>query len=182
MKTVYLDIEFIKPSPFRITGYNWLGLMVFISSLIITLFLWKAYEKKHAQLLLLTTNINQLKQQSQPIKPDNIAVKTIIPAEKKVQIQTIVTALLMPWNDILQSIETVNTPDIALLNILPNTKSQQIILSGEGKNIQSVLSYVNQLQAQAMLEKVYLQKYLIDTNNVSKPVKFTIYTQWRKSV
>ena len=105
----------------------------------------------------------------------------LISADKKLQIQTIVTALVMPWSKLFQAIEQADNKDIALLNLVPNTKNQQITLSGEGKDLLTVLSYVNQLQTQPILEKVYLQKHTIDNSNVSKPVKFTIFTQWRNT-
>lgn len=85
----------------------------------------------------------------------------------------------MSWNKLLIAIEGANIADIALLNLVQNTKSQQIILSNEGRDLLTVLRYVNQLQAQPMLEKVYLQKHTVDTSNLSKPVKFTIFTYWR---
>jgi hypothetical protein len=176
-----LDLEFIKPQPFALSSYSWIGLTLFLSSLILATFIWQKYHTKQTELIAVT---NQLTQLNVPSQPKNSAVETapaLIPADKKIQIETIVSALVMPWNKLLQTIEHADTKDIALLNLAPNTKSQQIILSGEGKNLQAVLNYTNQLQAQPMLEKVYLQKYTIDTNNVSKPVKFTIFTQWRNT-
>jgi hypothetical protein len=176
-----LDLEFIKPQPFALSSYSWLGLIVFLTSLILATFIWQQYQVKQTELTMVSNQLSQLNRQS-PSK--NIAVETppmLIPADKKLQVETIVSALVMPWNKLLKTIEQADTKDIALLGMAPNTKSQQMILSGEGKNLQAVLNYANQLQAQPMLEKVYLQKYTIDTNNVSKPVKFTIFTQWRNT-
>jgi hypothetical protein len=176
-----LDLEFIKPQTFSLSSYSWLGLTVFLASLILAIFTWQGYHAKQTELIAVSNQLSQMNVQSQP---KNVVVESaplVIPADKKLQIQTIVTALTMPWNNLLQTIEGANTKDIALLGLVPNTKNQQIILSGEGKDLQAVLNYANQLQAQPMLEKVYLQKYTIDNNNVSKPVKFTIFTQWRNT-
>ena len=168
-----LDLEFIKINPFALSSYNWLS---FIAT-----YIWQQYQTKHAKLMTVSNQLSQLNQQTQPKKLSFDTTPVEISADKKLQIQTIVTALVMPWSKLLQAIEHADNKDIALLNLVPNTKSQQMILSGEGKDLQTVLSYVNQLQAQPMLEKVYLQKHTIDSSNVSKPVKFTIFTQWRNA-
>ena len=176
-----LDLEFIKHSPFALSSYSWLSLITLTVGLMLATYIWQQYQTKHIELLAISNQLNLLQQQTKPQKLSVETTSTVISAEKKLQIQTIVTALIMPWNKLLQAIEGANIADIALLNLVPNTKSQQIILSGEGKDLQTVLSYVNQLQAQPMLEKVYLQKHTVDTSNISKPVKFTIFTQWRSA-
>jgi hypothetical protein len=176
-----LDLEFIKPQGFALSSYSWLGLTVFLTSIILATFVWQRYHTKQTELIAVSGQLAQLNLQPQQ---KNIPMETapmVISADKKLQIQTIVTALTMPWNKLLQTIERADTKDIALLGLAPNTKNQQVILSGEGKDLQAVLNYANQLQAQPMLEKVYLQKYTIDTGNISKPVKFTIFTQWRNT-
>ena len=176
-----LDLDFIKPNPFALSSYSWLSVILLLTGIVLATYLWQQYQTKHAQLMTLSNQLSQLNQQTQPIKMSFETAPVLISADKKLQIQTIVTALVMPWSKLLEAIEQAKNKDIALLNLVPNTKSQQIILSGEGKDLPTILSYVNQLQAQPMLEKVYLQKHTIDNSNVSKPVKFTIFTQWRNT-
>lgn len=176
-----LDLEFIKDSPFALSNYSWLSLITLTVGLMLATVIWQQYQIKHTELMAISNQLSLLDQKNQPQQLPVETIAMVISAEKKLQIQTIVTALIMPWNKLLQAIEGANIADIALLNLVPNTKSQQVILSGEGKDLQTVLSYVNQLQAQPMLEKVYLQKHTVDTSNISKPVKFTIFTQWRSA-
>ena len=176
-----LDLEFIKANPFALSSYNWLSFIVLLLGIMLATYIWQEYQGKHAEFMTVSNQLSQLNQQTQPKKISFDTIPTVISADKKLQIQTIVTALVMPWNNLLRAIEQADNKDIALLNLVPNTKSQQVILSGEGKDLQAVLSYLNQLQAQPMLEKVYLQKHTIDSSNISKPVKFTIFTQWRNT-
>ena len=176
-----IDLEFIQPKPFALSSYSWLSFVALLTGIVLATYIWQKYQTKHAELTVISNQLSQLDLQSQPLKMSIATTPTVISAEKKLQIQTIVTALILPWNKLLQAIERADNKDIALLNFVPNTKSQQVILSGEGKDLQTVLSYVNQLQAQPVLEKVYLQKHTIDSSNVSKPVKFTIFTQWRNT-
>jgi hypothetical protein len=107
----------------------------------------------------------------------SVAKSKILP-EQIQQLQTTVGALILPWDELLQGIEKSDMQDIALLNLEPNSKKQQIAISGEAKNLQVALSYIQKLEAQPMLNKVYLQKYNIDEANLYKPVKFTLSAQW----
>ena len=176
-----LDLDFIGSNPFALSSYSWHSFIVLLVGIALATYIWQQYQTKQAELMVISNQLSQLSVQSQPKKISFDNKPTVISAEKKLQIQTIVTALTMPWSKLLQAIERADSKDIALLNLVPNTKSQQMILSGEGKDLQTVLGYVNQLQAQPILEKVYLQKHTIDSSNVSKPVKFTILTQWRNT-
>ena len=176
-----LDLDFIRSNPFALSSCSWLSFIVLLVSIVLATYIWQQHQAKYAELTAISNQLSQLDRQTQPKKMLLDTTPTVISEEKKLQIQTIVTALVMPWNKLLQAIELADNKDIALLNLVPNTKNQQVILSGEGKDLQTVLSYVNQLQAQPMLEKVYLQKHTIDSSNVSKPVKFTIFTQWRST-
>lgn len=174
-----LDLEFIKTNPFALSSYSWLSFIILLVGIVLATYSWQQYQAKYTELANVSNQLSQLDTQSQPKKMSLNTAPVAISTEKKLQIQTIVTVLVLPWNQLLQAIERADNKDIALLNLVPNTKNQQVILSGEGKDLQTVLSYVNQLQTQPMLEKVYLQKYTIDISNISKPVKFTIFTQWR---
>ena len=176
-----LDLEFIKTNPFALSSFSWLSFLILLVGIVLATYIWQQYQGKYTELVTVSNQLGQLDDQSQPKKMSFNTAPMAISAEKKLQIQTIVSVLVLPWNKLLQAIEQADNKDITLLNLVPNTKSQQLILSGEGKDLQTVLSYVIQLQAQAMLEKVYLQKYTVDGSNVSKPVKFTIFTQWRNA-
>ena len=176
-----LDLEFIKTNPFALSSFSRLSFILLLIGITLATYVWQQYQTKYTELVSVSNQLSQLDRQSQPKNISFNIAPPAISAEKKLQIQTIVTALVLPWNKLLQAIERADNKDIALLNLVPNTKSQQVILSGEGKDLQTVLSYVSQLQTQPTLEKVYLQKYTIDGNNVSKPVKFTIFTQWRNT-
>jgi hypothetical protein len=63
----------------------------------------------------------------------------------------------------------------------PNIKKRQVLLVGEAKNLQTVLRYIEQLEAQAVLQEVYLQKHMVEETDVSKPVTFGVVAKWKVS-
>ena len=86
--------------------------------------------------------------------------------------------LATPWNELLDSIEQSDMPDIALLGIDPSVKKQQLILTGEAKNLATILKYINKLSQQATLSQVYLQKHIVNETSNEKPVSFSIIAKW----
>lgn len=175
--SLMLELDFIERSPFSISRFTWLGLSVFFIGILFLFFIWQHYEAKlnashDAELKL--RGLNERALQAPAVK----AVSADISPETKEQIEATVDALTIPWNALLVGIESADIQDVAILSLEPNRKKEQVILSGEAKNFQSVIQYINRLEDQIMLEKVYLQKHSIDETNISKPIRFTLIAQW----
>lgn len=173
-----LELDFIQRSSFALSGWSWLGLSFLLTSLLLAVFTWQLYQTRQLAENKISSKLNQVNHQFNHKKLPINMVSTEISPEKKLQIQATVTALTIPWNGLLLAVEKSDTQEIALLNLEPSSKKQQLILSGEAKNLQSVLDYIQNLEAQPMLEKVYLQKHHVDEVNAFKPVRFTLLAQW----
>jgi hypothetical protein len=65
-----------------------------------------------------------------------------------------------------------------LLSLEPNKKKQQLVISGQAKNILAALSYIEALENLPMLSQVFLQKHTVDQLDPFKPVAFTIVAKW----
>jgi len=173
-----LQLDFINHSAFSISSWSLAGIIVLLTSLVIAFFTWQLYETSSLEQNALTLKLTQINRHSIHEKSPIPIVNSEISLEQLQQIQTTAGALTVPWNELLQGVEKSDMQDIALLSLEPNSKKQQVTLTGEAKNLQAALSYIQKLEAQPMLEKVYLQKYNIDETNLSKPVKFTLSAQW----
>lgn len=173
-----LQLDFIHQPAFSLSRWSVPGVVVLLLSLIMTVFSWQLYNTATLEQNALILKLSQMNRQSAHKEAPLPVVKSQISTEQMQQVQTTVWALILPWNELLQGIEKSDTQDIALLNLEPNSKKQQVTISGEAKNLQAALSYIQKLEAQSMLDKVYLQKYSIDEANLFKPVKFTLSAQW----
>ena len=173
-----LQLDFIYKPAFSFSSWSVAGIIVLLSSLTIAFFTWQLYERYTFEQNALLLKLSQMNRQSTHNKAPLPVVKSQISPEQMQQVQTTVWALILPWNELLQGIEKSDTQDIALLNLEPNSKKQLVNISGEAKNLQAALNYIQRLEAQPMLDKVYLQKYNIDEANLFKPVKFTLSAQW----
>ena len=172
-----LDLDFIQAPFFSLTRFGWLGLFLFAASLVVTLFTWQAYQAKRVAYIDLEKKLAEINQQQQQKLPIKQAVVSIQPEQLK-QLQETVNALAIPWNGLFEAIEQSDQKDIALLSLEPNSQKQQIVITGEAKNLQIALAYIAQLEEQPALSQVFLQKHSIDEANASKPVSFSVFAKW----
>ena len=173
-----LDLDFIEQPFLSASNLSLTGLLCLLLGLIFVTFTWQAYLNQQSRLAL---NIIEFKQSNKQLKPAITLIakpEMIIEPKEKLQIQQMVSALTIPWNDLLEGIEQVEMQNIVLLSLTPNLKKQQLQLTGEAKDLASALQYVKQLEMQPMLSQVYLQKHVVDTQNTAKQVSFSLSARW----
>lgn len=173
-----LQLDFINQSTFSISSWSLAGLIVLLMGLVIAIFTWQLYEDSVLEQNAVAFKVSQMSREITHEKPQLQIVKSEISAEQMQQIQVTVGALITPWDELLRGIEKSDMHDIALLSLEPSSKKQLVSIVGEAKNLQVALDYIQKLEAQPMLDKVYLQKYNIDEAHPFKPVKFTLSAQW----
>jgi hypothetical protein len=173
-----LDLDFIHTPFLSLSRFSWLSLFFLVASLVVALFTWQSYQSKRVEHLALAAKIAEVTQQQKK----KVTVKQApvsIQLEQIKQLQETVNALAIPWNALFEAIEQSNHKDIALLSIEPNSQKQQVVMTGEAKNLQIALEYIAELESQHALSQVFLQKHSIDEANTSKPVSFTVFAKWK---
>jgi hypothetical protein len=172
-----LDLDFIQTPFLSLTRFSWLSLFLLVASLVVALFTWQTYQEKRVEYLGLAAKLAEINLQQQKKLPVKQAPVSIQPEQLK-QLQETVNALAIPWNALFEAIEQSDQKDIALLSLEPNSQKQQVVITGEAKNLQVALAYIAQLESQPAFSQVFLQKHSIDETNVSKPVSFTVFAKW----
>lgn len=168
-----IDLELTEP---RLTISS-IGFLMLLASLLLLGFVWQQYQAQQASD---AATLQVLNKKTLPKTTSVQRVEATSPEELK-QVAIIVESLITPWQPLMLAIEWADMPDIALLSIDPNIKKQQVLLVGEAKNLQTVLRYIEQLEAQAVLHDVYLQKHMIEVTDISKPVTFGVLAKWKLS-
>lgn len=178
-----LALDFISSSPLGGAQARGLGLVILAISLVIASFAWERYESLRLANEALARRLSAL--HAPPVKIVRSTTATtsmaISPQAKQALEQTI-EALSMPWEPLLQAIERADMGDIALLGLDPDSQKQEVVITGEAKNLYAVLDYVQRLLAQGVLTEVVLQKHSVAEDNPDKPVSFTIVAHWRITV
>jgi len=173
-----LDLDYVKQQAFSLTNISPWTLAICLFGLLVTLIVFNKLGQMSDEVnavesaLQVKANTQQKKQTKQ--KPAQVYSE----AELKLIRQT-ASELGTPWDPLLTGLENINMKDVALLLFEPNKKKQQILLTGQAKNIAIMLSYVEEVSKLPMLSKVYLQNHMIDLNDPYKPVSFTIVATWQ---
>ena len=173
--SLFVDLELNRSDSAAFLKVTWPGLAIFVLSVISAVVLMNIYRKNQSDYQAATHVITQ---QDTPKKP--VFKSPVMPASTNDihQVNSLISVLATPWGALFTAIEQSDLPDIALLSIEPNLKKHQLVLVGEAKNLPIALRYIQQLEAQPILNEVYLQKHSIDEADVSKPVRFSVVAKW----
>jgi len=171
-----LDIDFAAPNPLSYQRLTVTGLVLMVLALLLSAYAWAEYQKTE-QILAETEARLNIVAPAQKTAP----VQTVVETASEVEIQyarAIVAQLSTPWNPLLNALERSSMQNVALLSVEPNRKKQQLVITGQAKNMESTLSYIKRLEEVEGLSQVYLLKHQIDQSDPNKPVGFTILAQW----
>ncbi len=171
-----LSLDFAKNQAFSFSYITPASLLILLASLVIIGYVTFIYQTKMTALNQAQDDLTQI-QPTKKINAINTNLETLPPTELK-QIADITSDLTTPWDQLLTELEQVEMRDVALLSLEPNKKKQQIILSGQAKNMQVALNYIEALEKLPALSQVFLQKHNVDQIDPFKPVTFTIVAQW----
>ncbi len=159
----------------NLLGFVLLGLVLALAALLFWHYKNLSNEKMQLESAVSTIE-SKLAQGRQPLSnfvntPANI--KEIMAFSNKA-----IQKLNLPWDNLFVLLEQAKGENIALLGVEPNAKDAKVKLSGEAKDFKSMFDYVRALQAQPVLNNVYLLDHKIDDQNPDKPIRFTLEAAW----
>ncbi|MEO6595970.1 MAG: hypothetical protein ABIP94_14560 [Planctomycetota bacterium] len=77
-----------------------------------------------------------------------------------------------PWPDIFAALERSTPADIALLGVEPDTRQSRLRGSGQAKDHQSMVSYIERLSSQWPFVHARLVRHELDEKDGARPLKF----------
>ncbi|MDX1915665.1 MAG: hypothetical protein SFU55_08780 [Methylophilus sp.] len=172
----HLDLDFIENSHFSLSTFHALGAFLLCLGIVATALVIQRYQTSYEAYQTAQSTLHEIHpEKKEPV----IQVESKpVPAEEIKNVREAVTLLSTPWNTLFSAIEQINMKEVALLSIEPSTKKQLVVFTGQAKNIQAALTYIERLEALPMLTQVYLQRHNVDQQDPFKPVSFTIVAQW----
>jgi len=171
-----LDIEFATISPFSYNRLTVLGGIMVALALFLFVYMFQQYQQASDDLAAV-----ELKRMAILPKPKQVSAKPVQETATPEEInyaRDILAQLSIPWQPLFTSLEQTKPQTIALLGIEPNRKKQQVILTGQAKNMEAALVYLRKLEQTDTLSQVHLLQHSIDQNDPFKPLTFTITARW----
>jgi len=151
-----------------------LALIVVFLQLKITMGKMAKWETREAQLL---------QQQKQRISPRAASTRVTQVTQQEVkQAREIISWLNLPWEPVFDSLELAASKDVALLSLQPNAASRAIRISGEAKNLQGLVEYVEALEREPVFKNAHLVNYRVRQDHPQRPVNFLIALTWLDSI
>jgi Tfp pilus assembly protein PilN len=94
------------------------------------------------------------------------------------QANDVLAQLALPWESLFKDIESSSQNHVALLAIEPDSEKRVIKITGEAKNFDAMLGYIQFLQKKESLTGVYLQSHHVEERMAEKPVRFVLVASW----
>lgn len=104
-----------------------------------------------------------------------------LPAEQGKALQQALAAIHLDWEGLYRQIDQSTREDIALLAITPNAAAKSLQLSGEARDLQAVLDFINALRRQP-LSRVSLLSHKIKADDPQHPIVFEIAATWSNAI
>lgn len=105
----------------------------------------------------------------QRARPVHVAEPTRNEREEAAQWKNVRGELAFSWYPIFAALEHTTSPDIALLEFLPDKSAARLTLRGNARDVESLVTYLNALNSEKAFSEVYLshQKTLRQAGLVS---------------
>lgn len=108
------------------------------------------------------------------------AGKTYSPAEFARARETI-EKIAVPWGALFDALASVETGQVALLAIEPDSREGTLSLSGEAHDLPMLLAYVSGLGRTGVFRDVYLKHHESREDDPEHPVAFLIVAHWSRT-
>jgi len=89
--------------------------------------------------------------------------------------------LSMPWDDVFEGIEAVDSRNVGLLRIESDLEKQSIKIDAEARNISAMLRYLRAMEALSTFVDVHLQSHQVQMQDAQHPVRFVVAATWKAS-
>lgn len=174
-----LDVDFVDQQSMSFSRASGWTMLLCLLGLLIAFLVMQRYQSLQAEYdhVASTLSRDDLASAKKAALRKESAEK-ISPNEMK-SIRETVILLGTPWEELLASLESINMKSIALLLLEPNQKKQEVMLTAQAKDIETMLNYVQAVSKLPMLSKVYLQNHMIELDELNKPVSFTVAAEWK---
>ena len=143
---------------------------------------WLEASQQKAQLADLQARQEQAKRRAERLtlaSHEAAQREAALPADQGKALQQAVAAIRLDWEALYRHIDQATQEDISLLAITPNVAARSLQISGEARNLQAALGFVDSLRRPpSPLSQVTLLSHKIKIDDPQHPVIFEIGATW----
>lgn len=109
-----------------------------------------------------------------------LQMTTVVDPEQQKLAQSVADSLNLPWYELLEALESVKQqhPEVYLREVLPDASRQQVVISGDVKQLGALLAYIDSLNQHRLFSDALLvsQQQAVP---VSNGMAFSLKVLWR---
>lgn len=170
MRPVELDFH-----PRRVSGP---GLGVLLAGLLLAVAAVADYRNAAAKVEHWRSELARV-QQTPAVAPN--AAQAEQSATRRQAAATATQSIRRPWETLFSALEAAQDDDIALLGLAPDVAHGAVVITGEGRDREAILAYVERLGESPVLKNVFLVEDQLQQQNPDKPFRFTVSANWLKA-
>ena len=174
MRALALDLQNSHRAP------SWPNILLLLAGLITTTYLANHSIKAFSEIDALEEQQSALQYRSghsaTSARSSTLSAERL-QAEVK-QANAVLDQLGLPWGPLFEDIESTPRDKVALLSIEPDCQKRIIKISGEAKDLGSMLGYIRGLQQKGSLAGVYLKSHRVQEQTAERPVHFVVMASW----
>lgn len=86
--------------------------------------------------------------------------------------------LALPWDALFADIERSLGPDVALTLVQPDPKGRTVMLTGEARHLNALLTFLARLDGTPTLAETHLKQHEWRVTDPNRPLAFTVEARW----
>jgi Tfp pilus assembly protein PilN len=149
--------------------------ILLIFGLLFLSFVFMYAQKVSHEVNQLSAELQTLSQRQKQVSRPTLA-KTTSSQDKAIEVA--VDEILLPWNSLFKALESANHEGIQMLAIEPNPKSKLVRIKAIALDTESMMRYLNNLDAQKTLGKVHLVSHEVVEMNGQSAIELVVEAIW----
>lgn len=168
MRSLWLDYQLDEP------GRHRPGLLLLISSLVLTALLFAQYFSIAEKLTTAGTQVSKLKRgaEHQRLFENPNGARVNVEGQQRSPILS-----AGRWESLFTSLEKAGSDSMTLLRLEPGPR--EISITGEAKDLAAAMEYVQRLQSVPVFTNAHLTESETLKEHPRHPVRFTLVADWR---
>jgi len=166
-----LELDYIAPPRRR----RWIGLALLAAALAVAAQAVIRYRDIQQERAALAASLDLLEAGPRLARP----VSAARPEEEAAGIESVLRRLALPWPQMIESVESTASPQVALLQLQPEPERRLLRLTAEAGTPEAMLEYLRRLGESKALTDVHLVSHQIQRDDPSHPVQFVAQASLR---
>jgi Tfp pilus assembly protein PilN len=160
-------------------GSNRAGVALFVIGAVAAVVLVQTLARLDQRTIELQAQLGRLERRHVPVTKGRLTEAQSKQLSEQVAFaDAVAERLTLPWEDVLQAIESARAKDVALLGLDPDATKRLVRINAEARTRPAMLAFVQQLSGDARLRDVHLIEHESQAQTQGLAVRFAVQAAW----